>query len=177
MGLKKCFLLALAGSGLAWADQTVYRITKLYSLTSIDKIEYYTFAELMEPLRKKMEKGKLDPSEFKIKEGMAPKGGVLAAEITTQKKFLADPDPVVTLKVMKDSVGTALESCDADSQKPGITTEYNNFKRSYQAKEDENHPTMVFECAFKRPLPDTFYLDLVTFDGKSKSRYRMHAGK
>jgi hypothetical protein len=124
-----------------------------------------------------MEKGKLDITEFKIKEGMTPKGGLLAAKITTQKKFLSEPDPVVTIKIMKDSGGTAIETCDADNQMPGITNSYNNFNGKYGIKEDENNPIMVFECGFKKQLPDTLYIDLVTFDGKLKSKYKMYEEK
>ncbi|MDB5049120.1 MAG: hypothetical protein JWO30_2191 [Fibrobacteres bacterium] len=165
-----CILLTwLAALG----GQPGYKVMKFYSLTSIDKIEYFTRDELLEPFKKKMEKGKLDKDEYKIKESMTPKGGILGAKITTQKKFLSEPDPVVSIKVLKDSNGTALETCDSDTQNAGITNQFNNFTQKYELKEDENNPTMVFECGFKRPLPDTFYLDLVTFEGKSKSKYRM----
>lgn len=163
-------ILALAGGG--------YKVKKMYSLMSIDEIEYSTYEELIAPLKKKVEKGKLDETEFKIQQGMTPKGGILAAKITTQKKFLGEADPVVSIKVMKDSSGTPIETCDADSQKPGLTMNYAaNFHGSYATNDDETRPIMIFECGLKRPLPDTFYLDLVTFDGKSKSRYMMAPSK
>ena len=150
-----------------------FKVSKYYSLTSIDKIEYFTHDQLIRPYKQKVDKGKLDQSEFKIKENMTPKGGILAAKITTQKKFLSEPDPVVMIKIMKDSAGTAIETCDADNQRAGITNEYNSFNDKYELKEDENNPTMIFECGFKRQLPDTFYVDLVTFEGKSKSKYKL----
>jgi hypothetical protein len=160
---------ALAGGG--------YKVKKMFSLTSTDEIEYFTFDELVAPLQKKADKGKLDETELKIQKGMIPKGGILAAKITTQKKFLGDADPVVSIKVMKDSAGTPIETCDVDSQKPGLATGFSNFKGGYQTRDDETRPIMIFECGFKRPLPDTFYLDLVTFDGKSKSRHMMAPSK
>jgi hypothetical protein len=162
--------LALAGGG--------YKVKKMYSLTSIDEIEYSTYEELIAPLKKKVEKGKLDETDFKIQQGMTPKGGILAAKITTQRKFLGTADPVVSIKIMKDTAGAALETCDSDSQKPGLTMNYAaNFHGSYVSNDDESRPLMIFECGLKRPLPDTFYLDLVTFDGKSKSRYLMAPSK
>lgn len=160
---------ALAGGG--------YKVKKMYSLTSIDEIEYFTRDELIAPLQKQADKGKLDETEFKIRQGMIPKGGVLAAKITTQKKFLGEADPVVAIKVLKDTAGTLLETCDADGQKAGLSGAYANFRGKYEQREDETRPIMVFECGFKRPLPDTFWLDLTTFDGKSKSRYHMVPSK
>ncbi len=176
---RRLALLILASACTAvFAGQHGYKVSKMYSLMSFDKIEYFTRDQLLAPDKEKVEKGKLDANEYKIKESMTPKGGVLAANITTQKKFLGEADPVVAIKIMKDSAGPAIETCDADNQKPGLAMGYaSSFTGSYKAQEDENSPTMIFECGFKKQLPDTFYIDLVTFDGKSKSKYKLFGEK
>lgn len=135
----------------------------------LDKVEYQTYDELVHPLKKKLDKGKLDEVDFKVEERLIPKGGILAVEAKTRQE-----DPVVQVVVRSDSAQLAV--CDDATSKPGLTMKHSGFGHKYVMKEDENNPVMIYECPFRTAFPDSFTVQLVTV-GKAMREYRFQKVK
>jgi hypothetical protein len=167
--LAACFAFFLAALPAQGADKVPgYRMVKLSKNLFSHSIEYRTYAQVVAPLKRKLEKGKIEESEFKVEESMMPKGGILAAKLPT-----ADDDPIVEIRLSRDTA--QLFVCDDSNQKPGLSLRWRKdmhglpiMKKVY---DDEDKPVMTFECGIKKPLPDTFNLELRTADGEIQGRY------
>lgn len=174
--LTACLVSFVAPPPAHGADKVPgYRMVKLSKNLFGHKIEYRTYAQVVAPLKKKLEKGKIEESEFKIEESMMPKGGILAATLP-----ISEDDPIVELRLSKDTA--QLFVCDDSNQKPGLSVRWNPGYRLSPGKawnqgemtkvyKDEDKPIMTFECGIKKPLPDTFNLELHTADGEIQGRY------
>jgi hypothetical protein len=141
-------------------DQTEFTSIKKSIRLSLTRVEYRTYEDIVKPLKKKLDKNKIDEIEFQVETKMVPKGGIFAAEIKTGSK-----DPIVKAVLSKDSI--ELKSCDIESSEPGLTNQFNFGSGKWSVARDENRPILVFECKLRQPLPDSVTVMFVSMEGKS----------